>query len=326
MPLKIIRDDIAKVQADIIVNTANPKPIYSFGVDTAIYHEAGVEKLLAEREKIGFIEPGDIALTDAFNLKAKYIIHAVGCFYTDGNAKEIEIMQSCYNKPLEKAIELGCQSIAFPLMGTGSYGFPLKEALAIALNCINTFLLEHDINVTLVVFGDYSVELSNKLFTKIEEYVDQNYVDSANEMEYGYREYDSYRINNYNNNSLFKKKTIEDINIDKKQETFPYKFNNFVLKCGKKASDIYGPVFVSKQTYSKIFCDNHIPNKKAITGMCLTMNISLSEAEDLLASAGYVLSKSNNFDLVIRWCLENHYYEMKEINEYLLEKGYDVFG
>ena len=118
MAFKIVRNDITKVEADIIVNTANPKPKCVSGTDLAIYEAAGKEALLAERKTIGPIERGDIAVTGAYNLNAKYIIHTVGPVWIDGNHHELEILERCYRLPLQKAVELGCQSIAFPLIST----------------------------------------------------------------------------------------------------------------------------------------------------------------------------------------------------------------
>ena len=115
MPLKIIRNDITKVKADIIVNSANPKPVYANGTDAAIYEAAGKEQLLAERQKIGEIAVGSIAVTPAFSLNAKYIIHTVGPDWQGGNAGEFSFLKSCYSKSLEKALELNAESIAFPL-------------------------------------------------------------------------------------------------------------------------------------------------------------------------------------------------------------------
>ena len=156
MPFQIIRNDITKVKADVIVNTANPKPVIGGGTDSAIYKAAGEEKLLAERQKIGHIARGEMAVTLAFDLKAKYIIHTVGPIWEGGNKGEFDILRSCYRKPLEKAAELGCESVAFPLIATGVYGFPKDKALQIAMSEISSFLMQDGIEMTvkLVVFGD----------------------------------------------------------------------------------------------------------------------------------------------------------------------------
>ena len=152
MPFQIIRNDITKVKADAIVNTANPKPRIGRGTDSAIYEAAGEEQLLIAREKIGEIAPGQAACTDAFNLNARYVIHTVGPKWIDGSHGERDVLHSCYEKSLALADELHCRSIAFPLIASGTYGFPKDEALHIALTEIQKFLLTHEMKVILVVF------------------------------------------------------------------------------------------------------------------------------------------------------------------------------
>lgn len=176
MPFKIIRNDITKVRADAIVDTANPKPIYGGGTDQAIYQAAGADKLLAKRRKIGYIERGDIAVTGAYALHAKYIIHTVGPIWVDGNHNEFQILESCYAKSLQKALELGCESIAFPLISIGVYGFPKDKALQIAVSVFSRFLLENDMQIILVVFDKKSFQLSGQLVGEIDSYIDANYI------------------------------------------------------------------------------------------------------------------------------------------------------
>lgn len=185
MPFKIIRNDITKVKADAIVNTANPEPVYADGTDAAIYMAAGEDELLAERKKIGRIAAGETAVTAAFNLPAKYIIHTVGPAWIDGNHGEFDILRSCYRKSLLLADQLGCSSIAFPLIATGVYGFPKDKALDIALSVIKEHLEASELNVTLVVFGRRSYQIAAGLTEQIEEYIDENYVAAQTEAEYG---------------------------------------------------------------------------------------------------------------------------------------------
>ena len=189
MPFQIIRNDITKVRADAIVNTANPRPVVGSGTDNAIYTAAGEKALLAERKKIGDIAPGQAAATPAFGLQAKHIIHTVGPAWVDGNHAERDILRSCYANSLNLAAELSCGSIAFPLIATGVYGFPKDEALNIALAEIGRFLLTHDMVVTLVVFDRKAFELSGRLVGQIDEYIDEHGVGLVRESEYGDRRY-----------------------------------------------------------------------------------------------------------------------------------------
>lgn len=171
MPFEIIRNDITKVKADAIVNTANPDPVIGYGTDGAIYEAAGRDLLLAEREKIGYISPGETAVTPAFHLKAKYIIHTVGPIWEGGNSFELETLASCYRKSLLIAEQLKCESIAFPLISTGVYGFPKDKALDIAIREIKNFLETADMDVTLVVFDRTSWQLSAEMMGDVRSYI-----------------------------------------------------------------------------------------------------------------------------------------------------------
>ena len=184
MPFHIIRDNITRVHADAIVNTANPEPVYAGGTDSAIYHAAGRDRLLAERKKIGRINPGQAAFTPAFALHAKYIIHTVGPVWQGGDRGEFELLASCYRNALGIARRLGCESIAFPLISTGVYGFPKDRALEIALREISVFLEKSEMDVTLVVFDRKSFDLSAGLAADIRQYINDNYVTEQTAEEY----------------------------------------------------------------------------------------------------------------------------------------------
>ena len=190
MPFQIIRNDITKVKADAIVNTANPEPRYAGGTDSAIYKAAGSGDLLAERKKIGRIKPGDVAVTPAFKLNAKYIIHTVAPQWHGGDKGEFETLKSCYAKSLLKAAELHCGSIAFPLIATGVYMFPKAEALRIAMDEISSFLMKEDVDMTvkLVVFDDKAFRLSRNLFFQVESFINDDEVIEAHKKEYGISE------------------------------------------------------------------------------------------------------------------------------------------
>lgn len=174
MPFQIIRNDITNVRADAIVNTANPLPRIGRGTDSAIYAAAGEEELLAARRALGELAPGQAAATPAFKLDARYIIHTVGPVWRDGRHGERDILRACYANSLALAERLACESVAFPLIASGSYGFPKDEALHIALLEIQRFLLTHDMLVTLVVFDRSAVALSEGLVGAIEQYIDDH--------------------------------------------------------------------------------------------------------------------------------------------------------
>ncbi len=174
MPLDIIRNDITRVTADAIVNTANPHVAVGPGTDRAIYEAAGAEKLLEARARIGEMKPGQAAYTPAFALDADYIIHTVGPAWRGGRFHERETAAECYHSSLKLAADLGCESVAFPLISSGSYGFPKDEALKIAIREISSFLMEHDMNVTLVVYDRESFVMSGKAFAGVRSYIEEH--------------------------------------------------------------------------------------------------------------------------------------------------------
>ena len=193
MPFTIIRNDITKVTADAVVNTANPRPVVGGGTDTAVYRAAGKTRLLAQRKKIGDIAPGQAVRTDAFRLSAKHIIHTVGPVWQGGGCGERDVLRACYANSLALADELHCESVAFPLISAGSYGFPKDEALQIALSEIGRFLLAHEMQVTLVVFDATAFALSSSLMGDIQQFIDDNTVQALRAQEYGTMQPDSRR-------------------------------------------------------------------------------------------------------------------------------------
>lgn len=192
MPLKIVRNDLTKMQVDAIVNTANKKPVYSFGTDLAVYKAAGEEELLKARKKIGDMKEGETAITPGFQLPAKYIIHAVSPRYIPGisgvYSKEKKL-RDCYRNSLELAVKYQCQSIAFPLIATGSCGYPKEEGMRIALDEIHTFLMKQDIMIYLVVFGTEATKLGLSLYPELEAYINHHYVEDKKKEEYGFSDF-----------------------------------------------------------------------------------------------------------------------------------------
>lgn len=194
MPFQIVRNDITKMNVDAIVNPANPRPEYGAGIDSAVYRAAGESGLLEARRQIGDIAVGESVVTPGFALPAKYIIHSVGTFWRGGSEGEEDVIRSCYRTSFECALELGLQSIAFPLLASGSYGFPKNTALKIALSEINAFLDGQDMAVYLVVFDGESFTLSGEMYGDIDSYIDENYVETVQRDEYTAPEPDRRRL------------------------------------------------------------------------------------------------------------------------------------
>ena len=190
MPFKIVRNDITKMDTQAVVNTANTQVEVGAGCDLAVYQAAGYDKLLAYRkDNIGLKKEGEAFLTPGFDLKAKYIIHTVSPFYIDGNHDEEAKLRACYKNSLALAKEKGIREIAFPLISTGSFGYPKEEGMRIAVDEIHAFLLHNEMSIYLVVFDSKATSLGTKLFSDLETYIDQNYVSEKNEAEYGKASY-----------------------------------------------------------------------------------------------------------------------------------------
>lgn len=184
MSFKIIRNDITKMNVDAVVNTANSEPLVGDGCDRAIYMAAGFEQLMEDRKRIGAVSEGESFLTKGYNLPAKYIIHTVSPLYIDGNQGEEELLRNCYKNSLKLALENKFEKVAFPLISTGSFGYPKEEGMRIAIDEISTFLLHQNMTVYLVVFDEKSTKLGESLFPDLETYIDTHYVEALESVEY----------------------------------------------------------------------------------------------------------------------------------------------
>lgn len=226
MPLKIIRNDITKMNTEAIVNTANDHATVGTGCDCAVYKAAGYDELLNYRtEKIGFVEEGGAFITPGFKLQAKYIIHAVSPLYMGGNQGEETKLRSCYRKSLQLAKENGIKSISFPLISTGGFGYPKEEGMRIAVDEINAFLLSNDMEIFLVVFDTKATQLGEKIYPDLEVYIDHNYVRVAREEEYGdayfgaVRPSDSNFGNYLTNTGMIERRTRKNVEVQRREET-----------------------------------------------------------------------------------------------------------
>ncbi|MBR6402538.1 MAG: macro domain-containing protein [Eubacterium sp.] len=346
MPLKIIRNDITKVAADIIVNSANPKPIYETGTDHAIYSAAGIDELLAERKKIGELLVGEIAVTPAFNLNAKYIIHTVGPIWFGGNSGELDYLKSCYRKSLDKAVELNCESIAFPLISTGVYMFPRDKALQVAMSTISEILFEYDMTVYLVVFDKKSFQLTGKVFTDVDDYIDDDSVFESQGEEYRAilervdperREEAMHFIRNADDASrqavirrVFGRrnqtKSLDEM-IDTSELNFHDKLLSLIDERGMTDPEVYKKANLDRKLFSKIRCtQDYKPRKKTAVALALALELEFDEMVDLLMRAGIAFSPSSKFDKIVEYFVKNGIYDVQTINLSLFEHGEDTLG
>ena len=337
MPFQIIRNDITKVHADVIVNTANPQPRFGSGTDSAVYAAAGADKLLAERKKIGDIAPGQAAVTPAFALPATYIIHTVGPAWLDGQHGEQDILRACYENTLKLAAELNAASIAFPLIATGIYGFPKEAALNIALSEIGKFLLTHEMNVILVVLGQEALALSEQLVGAIDAYLDDQQVKTLEQKEYG----GSNASVSCTREVLRERK--ERLRAEKQQnkesavpleqmlrnpgDTFRQRLFRLIDERGLDDVTVYKKANIDRKVFSRIRCKaDYKPAKKTAVALAVALKLSQPEMLGLLACAGIALSPCDKFDLIITYCIKKGIYDIFEINAVLFQYGQPLLG
>ena len=344
MPFEVVRNDITNMQVDAIVNTADPRPVIGFGTDAQIHRKAGPELLLA-RQQLGDIACGSAVITPAYALPASYVIHTVGPVWDDGNRREEALLRSCYDNALRLALEYNCRSIAFPLISTGSYGFPKDKGLQIAISAFSAFLTEHEMRIYLVVFDHASFKLSEKLFQGVTSYIDEHYVAAC---ECAVRDAPKERRTRKNIPSFGEMKasrcdsveemlpcasiptpkirSLEDM-LKQEDAGFTETLLKLIDRKGRKDSEIYKRAGLTKQHFSKIRNNlNYRPTKQTAIALALALELDLDDAKDLIGRAGYALSNSSKFDLIIRYFIENRNYNVVEINCVLFEYDQSLLG
>ena len=167
MALKILQADITTLTVDAIVNAANTQLLAGGGVCGAIFRAAGYNELQAACNKLAPIQTGEAVITPGFNLPAKFIIHTAGPIYIDGKHDEPKLLRDCYINSLQIAVDNNLKSIAFPLISSGIYGYPLHSAMSIAVTSIEEFLNTHDMEVILAVINSKLVAELNHIKEKI---------------------------------------------------------------------------------------------------------------------------------------------------------------
>lgn len=365
MPFQIIRNDITQVAADAIVNSANPDPTFGAGTDAAIYHAAGAERLLEARRKIGPIPVGQAAATPAFSLPAKYIIHTVGPSWQGGDHGEREAVRSCYQSCLSLALSLGCESIAFPLIATGVYGFPRADALRIAVSVFSDFLAEHEMQITLVVFNREAFVLSGRIFSGVKAFIDENYVAAREEEEYFRlaprmsmnrppREEPPMRGKAPARRKPFSwlrskpgsspeqtednadaslpaaprpaSRSLEDV-IRQAGETWQQSLLRLIDEKGYTDVEVYKRANVDRKLFSKIRSNpDYQPKKSTAVAFALALRLNLDETRDLLSRAGYALSPSSPFDLIVEYFIDQRIYDSYTINLALFDYHQPLLG
>ena len=395
MPFQIIRADLTGLQVDAIVNAANPSLLGGGGVDGAIHRAAG-PALREYCAGLGGCEVGQAKLSPGFSLPAKWVIHTVGPVWCGGSRNEEALLSACYRNCLRVAMDAGCNSVAFPLISAGAYGYPKDQALAVAVREIGAFLLEHELEVTLTVYDKASYQLSGRLFREVQSYLDRCYeLPRAEATHVLGREWalasmarqeapaeptarpkaarsagpsapGAAPAPKQKKKSLFSRREkkqnpppafcpapdfapreehIEDagfsavlgahyaapVGLDERLKSLDESFSQMLLRKiderGMTDAACYKRANVDRKLFSKIRSDpQYRPSKPTAIAFAVALELPLEETRDLLRKAGFALSHSNKFDVIIEYFISNGNYNIFEINETLFAFDQNLLG
>ncbi len=346
MPLQIVRNDITKMKVDAIVNAANSSLLGGGGVDGWIHRAAG-PKLLAECRTLGGCQTGSAKITKGYNLPCKYVIHTVGPRWLGGRHGERDLLISCYRTSLRLAKDAGCETVAFPLISSGIYGYPKADALRIAIDTISAFLFENDMTVFLVIFDKRAYSISEKLFSDIEEYIDDHYVDlHTDTRSERLRQTSAFREGGYGENRSEEKasempetcfampmaaKRTMPLSLDDAVKQLDESFSQMLLRkideSGMTDVQCYKKANIDRKLFSKIRSDQQYkPSKPTVIAFAIALELPLKETKELLMKAGFALSHSNKFDIIIEYFIERGNYNVFEINEALFAFDQSLLG
>lgn len=355
MPLKIIRQDITKMTCDAIVNAANETLLGGGGVDGAIHRAAGPE-LLEECRTLGGCKPGQAKITRAYSLPCKYVIHTVGPRWRGGWFGEKRQLQACYRNALALALENGCESIAFPLISSGVFGYPKDQALRVAVRAIGDFLTYNDLLVYLVIFGKEDYHIGKKLFADVKSYIDDNYAAAHTDANYEQMRkaqtsqilFDTYDAHTADDSQASPTMATEPVMAaapapkgkpsKKRDETLAFimdqideSFSQMLLRKidekGMTDAQCYKKANIDRKLFSKIRNDaQYKPSKPTAIAFAIALELSLDETRDMLMKAGFALSHSSKFDLIVEYFIRKENYDIYEINETLFAFDQSLLG
>lgn len=359
MPLNILRQDITQMKVDAIVNAANAHLKRGGGVCGAIFDAAGVEQLQRVCDRIGHCPTGQAVLTKGYRLPAAYIIHTVGPVWQGGNHGEQEALTACYQNSLALAKKKGIKSVAFPLISSGIFGYPKDQALSVAVYAIGNFLLHEDMMVYLVVYDRSAYAFSDRLFQNIAAFIDQSYVDakerlygrSAREKQFSQQLRESApspsELERFNAPGMaqFSVREVEAVPqeegtaepsnffsrlkdiLGRRREGFSAALMDYIDQKQLKDSQVYKRANLDRKLFSKIRSNpNYHPSKNTALALAVALELNLDQTRDLLALAGWALSPSSRFDLIVQYFIQEGKYNIFEINEALFAFDEGMLG
>ena len=346
MPLQIVRQDITTMQVDAIVNTTNEEMVGYSGVDLAVHKAAGPQLKWA-CSQLAPLGLGTAKITLGYNLDANYVIHTSGPVWEGGLKGESIILKSCYEESLKLAIANGCESVAFPLISSGTYGYPKGQVLKYAIQIITDFLLEHELMVYLCVWDENSYEFDQNLFDEISDFLENDdacdkLVENAllkslsicesycaeDDSDDDYCAFPMGMATTYSAPSYPALNESLQEYMNNMDKPFALKLFDWIDKRGMTDVECYKKANIDKKTFSKIKCnpDTYRPSKQTAVAFAIALKLNLDETQDLLASAGLTLSRSFTFDKIIRYFIQKEIYDIFEINEALFEFDQVLLG
>ena len=331
MPLQMVRNDITTMKVDAIVNAAKNSLLGGGGVDGAIHRAAGPE-LLEECRTLGGCPTGQAKITKGYRLPAHYVIHTVGPIWRGGDYGEREMLISAYRSSLELALEYGCQTVAFPLISSGAYGYPKDQALKVAVDTIGDFLLCHDMTVYLVIFDRAAYTIGGKLFADIAAYIDDRYVEAHTD-----------RYENQRRRMALESMPAEESQwmpapctmgapgLDEALSELDESFSQMLLRKiderGMTDAQCYKKANIDRKLFSKIRSDVHYkPSKPTAMAFAVALELPLAEAREMLEKAGFAFSHASKFDIIVEYFIAHQNYNIFEINEALFAFDQSLLG
>ncbi len=337
MPLQIIRNDITTMPVDAIVNAAKESLLGGGGVDGCIHRAAGPE-LLAECRTLGGCRTGDAKITKGYRLPCKYVIHTVGPVWYGGTCGEREKLVSCYRKSLALAKEYHCESVAFPLISAGVFGYPREQALQVAVDSVSKFLADNDMTVYIVTFGRSATRAAQTLFPGLSDYIDDHYTEvHGMPRTLGNAGPDSLAgsldpadLHAPYPQPVYKKAATEE-SLGELMENLDAGFSETLFKLidrtGKTDTEVYKKANIDRKLFSKIRNNaNYKPSKSTAVALAVALELDLDETRDFIARAGFALSRSSKFDVIIEYFLSHGKYNIYEINEALFAFDQPLLG
>lgn len=330
MPLQIVRNDITKMQVDAIVNAANETLLGGSGVDGAIHQAAGPE-LLAECRTLHGCKTGQAKITKGYHLPAKFVIHTVGPVWEGGSYGERELLVSAYRSSLELALEHRCETVAFPLISSGVFGYPKDQALKVAVDTIGDFLLQHDMTVYLVIFDKAAYTIGGKLFSDIAAYIDDRYVEEhtdsdEEQLRRRFRVLASAPMPEAEAAPAAAPSSLNEA-LEMLDESFSQMLLRKIDEAGLTDAECYKRANVDRRLFSKIRSDIHYkPSKPTAMAFAVALELPLEDAREMLQKAGFAFSHASKFDIIVEYFIAHRNYNIFEINEALFAFDQSLLG